>query len=90
MTLRDLMRRVLDEPEVAAAMRAKGYARPNMYQWDSTAAALMRGLQDLEWVAGRSTDALSTNERTSFTIGTPLIAARKKYLSKLLTTFAGR
>jgi glycosyltransferase involved in cell wall biosynthesis len=54
MTLRDLMRRVLDEPEVAAAMRAKGYARPDMYQWEATAAALMRGLQDLEWVAGSS------------------------------------
>jgi glycosyltransferase involved in cell wall biosynthesis len=54
MTLRDLMRRVLDEPEVAAAMRAKGHSRPDMYRWDTTAAALMRGLQDLKWVAGRS------------------------------------
>jgi hypothetical protein len=54
MTLRDLMRRVLDEPEVAAAMRAKGQSRPDMYRWDTTAAALMRGLQDLKWVAGRS------------------------------------
>lgn len=54
MTLRDLMRRLLDEPEVAAAMRAKGHGRPDMYQWDATATALIRGLQDLEWIAGRS------------------------------------
>jgi glycosyltransferase involved in cell wall biosynthesis len=47
MTLRDLMRRVLDEPEVAAAMRAKGQARPEMYQWDATATALIRGLEEL-------------------------------------------
>jgi glycosyltransferase involved in cell wall biosynthesis len=54
MTLRDLMRRVLDEPEVAAEMRAKGRSRPDVYRWDTAAAALMQGLQDLKWVAGRS------------------------------------
>jgi glycosyltransferase involved in cell wall biosynthesis len=59
MALTDLMRRVLDEPEVAAAMRAKGHGRPDMYQWEATATSLMRGLQDLEWVAGRSKMAVA-------------------------------
>jgi glycosyltransferase involved in cell wall biosynthesis len=59
MTLRDLMRRVLDEPEVAAVMRAKSKSRPDIYRWDTTAAALLRGLQDLERVAGRSRVAVA-------------------------------
>jgi glycosyltransferase involved in cell wall biosynthesis len=59
MALRDLMRRVLDEPEVAAVMRAKGHGRPDLYQWDATAAALISGLQDLEWNAERSRIAVA-------------------------------
>ena len=48
--LADLMSRVLDDPEVAAAVRTRGFARPDKYQWDTAAAALMQGLQDLECV----------------------------------------
>jgi hypothetical protein len=33
MTLRDLMQRVLDNPEVAGRMRTKGRCRPDIYQW---------------------------------------------------------
>jgi glycosyltransferase involved in cell wall biosynthesis len=58
-TLRDLMRRVLDEPEIAAAMRAKGHSRPDIYRWEATAAALIRGLEDLERLEGRSKTAVA-------------------------------
>jgi glycosyltransferase involved in cell wall biosynthesis len=54
MTLRDLMQRVLDNPEVAGEMRTKGRCRPDIYQWDATAAVLTRGLQDMESAAARS------------------------------------
>ncbi len=51
--LTDLMRRVLDEPDVAAAIRARGLTRPNRYRWDAAAAALMQGLQELGSVTKR-------------------------------------
>jgi len=57
MTLRDLMQRVLDNPEVAGEMRTKGRCRPDIYRWDATAAALIRGLQDMESAAARSRDS---------------------------------
>ena len=49
--LKGLMRRILDQPEIADAMRAKGYERLGEYQWDSTAAVLMEALKDLDYVA---------------------------------------
>ena len=48
--LADLMSRMLDDPAVAAAVRTRGFARPDKYQWDTTAAVLMQALQDLECV----------------------------------------
>jgi len=59
MTLRGLMQRVLDNPEVAGEMRTKGRCRPDIYQWDATAAALIRGLQDMESAAARSRVAVA-------------------------------
>jgi glycosyltransferase involved in cell wall biosynthesis len=59
MTLRDLMQRVLDNPEVAGEMRRKGHCRPDIYQWDATAAALTRALQDMESAAARSMVAVA-------------------------------
>jgi glycosyltransferase involved in cell wall biosynthesis len=59
MTLRDLMQRVLDNPEVAGEMRIKGRCRPDIYQWDATAAALIRGLQDMESAAASSRVAVA-------------------------------
>jgi glycosyltransferase involved in cell wall biosynthesis len=45
--LADLMSRVLDEPQVAGELRARGLRRPGRSQWESTAAVLMAGLQRL-------------------------------------------
>jgi glycosyltransferase involved in cell wall biosynthesis len=59
MKLRDLMQRVLDNPEVAGEMRTKGRCRPDIYQWDATAAALIRGLQDMEAAVARSRVAVA-------------------------------
>jgi glycosyltransferase involved in cell wall biosynthesis len=47
--LRDLMRRVLDNPDVAAAMRTKGIRRPDRYRWDDTAAVFLEALDNLDW-----------------------------------------
>jgi glycosyltransferase involved in cell wall biosynthesis len=52
-TLRDLMSRILEDPDVAAEVRTRGLARPDRYQWDATAAVLMQGLQDLECATKR-------------------------------------
>jgi glycosyltransferase involved in cell wall biosynthesis len=52
-TLRGLMQTVLDDPEVAEAMRTRGLGRPDMYHWDAPAAVLMEGLQDLERVVDK-------------------------------------
>jgi glycosyltransferase involved in cell wall biosynthesis len=52
-TLRGLMQTVLDDPEVAEAMRSRGLGRPDMYQWDAAAAALIEGIQNLEHIVDR-------------------------------------
>ncbi len=51
--LTGLMRRVLDQPEIAEAMREKGYIRPAKYQWDLTAAAFMDALENLNHLPGK-------------------------------------
>jgi glycosyltransferase involved in cell wall biosynthesis len=45
--LRDLMRRILEDPDVAEEMRTRGLGRPDRSQWDATAEVLIRGLKDL-------------------------------------------
>lgn len=48
-TLRDLMRRVLDNSDVTSTMRARGLSRPDRYRWDATAARFMDALENLHW-----------------------------------------
>jgi glycosyltransferase involved in cell wall biosynthesis len=47
--LQDLMRRVLDSPDVAATMRKRGLRRPERYRWDETAAVFIEALDNLDW-----------------------------------------
>ena len=46
--LTDLMSRLIADKDIAATLRKRGLARPQKYQWRTAAAALMRGLQDVE------------------------------------------
>jgi glycosyltransferase involved in cell wall biosynthesis len=45
--LSDFMLRVLDYPDISAALRARGRRRGDRYKWEETAAVLMQGLVDL-------------------------------------------
>src|ERR1700722_6755863 len=47
--LQDLMRRVLDNPDITATMRARGLSRPDRYRWEATAARFMDALENLHW-----------------------------------------
>jgi glycosyltransferase involved in cell wall biosynthesis len=68
-TLRGLMQTVLDDPEVAEAMRSRGLGRPDMYQWEAAAAALIDGLQGLERVVDRRKFVVA---RRTYQKGVPL------------------
>lgn len=59
--LQDLMRRVLDNPDVAATMRARGHCRPDMYRWDATAAVFIEALERLDWDKERPEMIMATN-----------------------------
>ncbi len=59
--LQDLMRRVLDNPDVAATMRARGHCRPDMYRWDATAAVFVEALEKLDWGKERPEMIMATN-----------------------------
>jgi glycosyltransferase involved in cell wall biosynthesis len=59
--LRDLMRRVLDNQDVAATMRARGLVRPDRYRWDATAAVFIEALENLDWDNERPEMVMATN-----------------------------
>jgi hypothetical protein len=59
--LRDLMRRVLDSPDVAAVMRARGLSRPDRYRWDATAAVFAEALENLDWEKETPEMVMATN-----------------------------
>jgi glycosyltransferase involved in cell wall biosynthesis len=59
--LRELMRRVLDNPDVAAALRARGHRRPDMYRWDAAAAVFIDALENLDWDKERAEMVMVTN-----------------------------
>ncbi len=59
--LQDLMGRVLDNPDVAATMRARGHCRPDMYRWDATAAVFIKALEKLDWGKERPEVIMATN-----------------------------
>lgn len=59
--LQDLMRRVLDNPDIAATMRARGHCRPDMYRWDATAAVFLEALEKLDWDKERPELIMATN-----------------------------
>jgi glycosyltransferase involved in cell wall biosynthesis len=58
--LQDLMRRVLDNPDVAALMRARGLKRPDIYRWDATAAVFIEALGNLDWDKERQEMLIAT------------------------------
>jgi glycosyltransferase involved in cell wall biosynthesis len=59
--LRDLMRRVLDSPDVAAVLRARGLSRPDRYRWDATAAVFVEALENLDWDKETPEMVMATN-----------------------------
>jgi glycosyltransferase involved in cell wall biosynthesis len=59
--LQDLMRRVLDNPDVAAVMRTRGLTRPERYRWDATAAVFIEALENLAWDKERPEFMMATN-----------------------------
>lgn len=46
--LQDLMRRVLEAPDLRAEMRSRGLRRPDQYRWDATAAVFVEALDGLD------------------------------------------
>lgn len=59
--LQDLMRRTLDNPDVAAAMRTRGLHRPDRYRWDATAAVFIEALENLDWDKETPEMVIATN-----------------------------
>ncbi len=59
--LQDLMRRVLDNPDIAAVMRTRGRRRPDRYRWDATAAVFIEALENLAWDEETPEMVIATN-----------------------------
>jgi glycosyltransferase involved in cell wall biosynthesis len=59
--LQDLMRRVLENPDIGAAMRTRGRSRPDRYRWDATASVFVEALEALDWDKKRPEMAIATN-----------------------------
>jgi glycosyltransferase involved in cell wall biosynthesis len=59
--LQDLMRRILDNPDIADTMRRRGLSRPDKYRWDATAAVFIEALAKLDWNTKRLEVPVSTN-----------------------------
>lgn len=68
-TLAGLMCKMLDDPEAAAEVRSRGLTRPDRYQWEATAVALMQGLENLNRVVKAPKAAV---DRQSYEEGLPL------------------
>jgi glycosyltransferase involved in cell wall biosynthesis len=59
--MRDLMQRVLDNPDVTAAMQVRGLIRPGRYRWDATAAVFIEALESLDWDNEKPEMVMATN-----------------------------